>query len=212
MKELLWCLVLAALPSFGQPPEGSVAPIALYTQFQQLRSLPVEAAVHDEVDSIMAPIGLIFEWRALPQTNANEVSVELAVVTFKGHCDTANLLPVRSVAGGALGWTHVSDGIILPFSDVDCDQLRAFLQRDLLTLPASERDEAFGRAIGRVLAHELYHIFANTSKHGSCGIGKPAFTAQELLADEFVFEGHESLALRTTRPHGQPETIAGASN
>jgi hypothetical protein len=211
VKQLSWCFVLAALPGFGQPPQGSVAPIALYTQFQQPHSQAVEAAVRDELDSIMAPIGLGFEWRSLPQTNPNAVSVELAVVTFKGHCDTANLLPIRPIAGGALGWTHVSDGVILPFSDVDCDRLRGFLQRDLMLMPANERDETFGRAIARVLAHELYHIFANTSKHGSCGIGKSAYTAQELLSDEFLFEERESLALRTTRPHGPPET-AGSSN
>ena len=42
-----------------------------------------------------------------------------------------------------------------------------------------------GRALGRVLAHELYHIFANTTKHARAGIAKSCYTAPELLADEF---------------------------
>ena len=87
--------------------------------------------------------------------------------------------------------------MILPFSDVDCDRIRIFVQRDLLLLKAEEREEAFGRAVGRVLAHELYHIFAHTAHHGSDGVGKAAYTVQELLCDEFQFEEHEALALRS---------------
>ena len=77
--------------------------------------------------------------------------------------------------------TDMSDGEILPFSDIDCDAIRSFLQRDLLRMPEVNRDVSYGRAIARVLAHELYHIFVRTTKHAAQGIGKPSFTVQELL-------------------------------
>ena len=38
---------------------------------------------------------------------------------------------------------------------------------DLILLAAEERDRAFGRELGRVLADELYHVFAKTIRHGS---------------------------------------------
>jgi hypothetical protein len=66
----------------------------------------------------------------------------------------------------------VSDGAILPFSDVDCDRIRSFVRQGLMAKDRDDREEAFGRSVGRVLAHDLYHIFANTARHGSWGVGK----------------------------------------
>ena len=148
-----------------------------------------------EVDSIMRPSGLRFTWRKLPAAGYSEVSVELAVITFKGRCDVTGLSPHGSDPG-PLGWTHISDGVILPFAEVDCQSLRGFIQRRLLRMPAVGREAAYGRALGRVLAHELYHIFANTTRHGSCGVGKSKFTAEELLSPEFQLAEGESSALQ----------------
>ncbi len=208
MKPLLLCLALAAWPAVGEQRGESVAPIALYTQFQQDPPPAVLASLQDEVESIMSPIGMHFEWRSLSASRGNEVSAELAVITFKGRCDTAGMAS-RSINPGALGWTHVSDGIILPFSDVDCDRIRGFIQKELLTLDHVGRVAAFGRAIGRVVAHELYHIFANTQHHGSDGVAKAAYTAQELVADDFQFEQKETLALRAGKVHSLVEHTTG---
>ncbi len=89
---------------------------------------------------------------------------------------------------------------------MDCDRIRTFVQKELLGVRASDREESYGRALGRVVAHELYHIFSNTAKHGSCGVGKSAFTVQELLSDDFQFEERESLALRTSKAHSALES------
>jgi len=40
----------------------------------------------------------------------------------------------------------------------------------------------------RVLAHELYHTLANTTKHGSRAVGKSKYTVQDLLSPRFLFE------------------------
>jgi len=203
------CLTLGALPSFGETRQTPVAPIALYTQFQEEPPQAVAEALHDELESIMAPMGLRFEWHSLTGVRGNEVAVELAVLTFKGRCDVSSLLPHNSTPG-ALGWTHVSDGIILPFSDVDCDRIRSFVQKELLAVHTDDRAAVFGRALGRVVAHELYHIFANTAKHGSCGVGKAAYTVQELLSEDFQFEARESEALRTSKAHAVLERATRA--
>jgi hypothetical protein len=193
-------LALAAAPGGTRlpAPPAEVAPIALYTQFQQEPPQAVTDALRDELEFIMAPLGLRFEWRSLPNVRGDEIAVELAVLTFKGRCDVTGLLP-RTTNPGALGWTHVSDGNILPFSDIECDRIRGFIQKDLLAVHPEEREDAYGRAIARVVAHELYHIFANTSQHGSFGVGKSAYTAQELLSDDFQFEAKESMALRNSK-------------
>src|SRR4051794_20455165 len=116
---LIVFLILGALPGFGgEPRPVRIAPISLYAQFQDAPSEGVIDSLHEELATIMAPLGLRFDWRALAGVTGNEVSVELAVLTFKGRCDVHNLVP-RNGVPGALGWTHVSDGAILPFADVD---------------------------------------------------------------------------------------------
>ncbi len=59
-------------------------------------------------------------------------------------------------------------------------------------VPGNEREGAYGRALGRVLAHELYHIFGNTTHHASEGVAKESYTVQDLLTEEFQFEAKES--------------------
>jgi hypothetical protein len=164
----------------------------------------VLTALEEELEDIMTPMGTHFEWRSLETARGNEVSVELAVITFKGRCDAAGLT-LRARNPGALGWTHISDGIILPFADVDCDRIRDFVQRELIFVEEPKRERSFGRAIARVLAHELFHIFANTTHHGSSGVAKSAYSVQELLADDFAFEEGEGIALRQSPAHRHTE-------
>jgi len=84
MKLWLFCLMLGVLPGFGKDrPQGAV-PITLYTKFEQTTSPEVVAAMREEVANIMEPIGIAFEWRNLADATGSEVSVELAVITFKG--------------------------------------------------------------------------------------------------------------------------------
>jgi len=211
MKRSFIYLALGILPAFGEPRGVHVAPITLYTSFSEEPPQVVQDALEDELELIMAPIGFHFQWRSLAGVRGNEVSVELAVVTFKGRCDVAGL-GARRIQPGALGWTHVSDGNILPFSDVDCDRIRGFIQGALLTVSRNDREEAFGRALGRVLAHELYHIFANTQKHGTVGVAKESYTVQDLMSGDFVFEEREDRALRTGKAHDALANTASAGN
>lgn len=205
MKILFSCLLLAALPALGD--ERQELPAVLYTSFQETVPPTVMHALQDEVEKIMGSLGLHYQWRSLNSVRGDEVSAELAVLTFKGRCDTSLLVP-KNASPGALGWTHVSDGIILPFSDIDCDRVRGFIQKGLLASPTPSRDAAFGRALGRVVAHELYHIFANTPHHGADGVGKSAYTVQELLSDHFRFEEREGNALRTSNRNNRPSDPA----
>ena len=204
MKALFLCLALCALPAFG----GSrIAPIRLYIQFQQEPPDAVLESIQEELTTIMVPAGIDFDWRLLSQTKGNEVSVELAVIHFKGTCNTADLSPADAYPG-PLGWTHISDGQILPFSDINCDGIRLFTQRELLQIPEAARDLTYGRAVARVLAHELYHIFAKTRKHTSGGIGKPAYSVQELLSNKFQFQKKDCDVLRAHQAHLESIAVA----
>jgi hypothetical protein len=197
MKAIVFYLALSVFPAFG----GSrIAPTHLYIDFQQDPPEVLLESIQEELANIMLPTTIEFEWRSLAASKGNEVSPELAVIHFKGTCSVTNLAPTK-VHPGPLGWTDISDGEILPFSEINCDGIRLFMQRDLLRIPEVTREVAYGRAIARVLAHELYHIFARTTKHAAWGIGKPSFTVHELLSNKFQFEKSECDLLRAHHAH-----------
>ncbi len=41
---------------------------------------------------------------------------------------------------------------------------------------------------GRVLAHELFHVFRKTVKHGREGVAKTSFSRRDLISDRFKFD------------------------
>jgi len=204
----LWALgVLTCSSAVGQ----IAAPAVLYTSFQAPPPTRVMETIQEEVAAIMLPVGIRLEWRSLPETRDYRVAADLAVISFKGRCDISGM-KAFSQSSGVLGLTHVSEGEIIPFADVDCDRIRGFLQGDLMRERARERERLYGRAIARVVAHELYHIFANTPEHGSCGIGKSAYFASELLSDDFHFEKRDLITLRNGPTMINLENAANASN
>jgi hypothetical protein len=198
MKAWFFGLALAASPALGGQPVNSVAPIALYTEFQQPPPAAVLEGIQNELSRITEPLGIHFEWRNLADAHGDAAVPELVVVHFIGHCDLVYLLP-RTGPPGALGWTHVSDGSVLPFSDIDCDGIRGFLQNGLIALRSTEREGVYGRAVGRVLAHELYHIVAKTQHHSAHGIAKPSYTVEDLLGREFRFGESDREEIRALR-------------
>ncbi len=42
--------------------------------------------------------------------------------------------------------------------------------------------------MGRLVAHELFHVLIGTLDHDSAGIAKRGFSAHDILADHFEFE------------------------
>ena len=61
---------------------------------------------------------------------------------------------------GYYAFTHVSDGNVLPFSEVECDKIASSIRPEMSKSQWHDRDSVLGRAMGRVLAHELYHMLA----------------------------------------------------
>ena len=174
---------------------GSVAPVTVFTRFEGEYSPAAFDVMKTEIDAVMEPSGLRFEWRPLDGPRNGEAAAELVVVTFKGSCRAIQMMrPLTE--GSALAWTHTSDGVVLPFAEVDCDNIGRFIGHNIAAVPLAGRDRLLGRAMGRVLAHEFYHIFARTRRHGKTGIAKPFYTASELLSDHFAFAQKESGALR----------------
>ena len=82
-------------------------------------------------------------------------------------------------------------------------------------MPPEEREAALGRALGRVVAHELDHIFAETRDHGAREFDQPELSADQLLAPASADSATRLHILRTANPapeagHRSPEAGAVA--
>ena len=185
----------------GLPIPAQVGTSALYTQFEHPAPPGVFQAIRDEVNHLMAPNGLQFVWRSLPETESS-VWPELAVLTFTGRCE---VLPLSAIwpRDDRLGWTHLSDKVVLPFATIDCNAIFEYVYEALWTKPPRLRERLLGRAIGRVTAHELLHIFSQTPAHGNHGVDHPSLTPAQLLADRMEFDASEP-AIHILRDVGTP--------
>ena len=140
----------------------------------------------------MTDVGYTVEWR--DHGNSTETDGFLTVLELRGVCETPDHRADESVLTGAkLASTAVTDGRILPFSWVNCETLTQFLTPVIMDQPDERREFLYGRAMGRVVAHELYHILSNEPGHEEDGVAKPSFTTHDVLADQFNFN-HATLA------------------
>ena len=198
--QLLLRLALAstAAASGSHHAADALATATIYTDLQAAAPAGVIDAMRAEVESILQPAGLHFRWQPLAEFRSEAVTAAVVVVHFEGSCDMGRAAIVRDEPG-PLGWSEISDRKILPFLHVDCARVRGFLSHTLLGYRPDTWDSAYGRALGRVLAHELYHVFAQTARHASRGVGREEYSVAELLAPEFRLQQKEIDILKSSK-------------
>jgi hypothetical protein len=162
------------------------------------------SVVQAEVARLMEPAGFSVAWKQMSERRAGEDYAQLARIDFNGSCDVNTATPPSGpkVDGASLASTAVSDGQVLPFAVVQCDALRRVLNGTLSNTHRNVRQAVFGRAAARVLAHELFHMLAQTKGHGSRGVSKSCFGVADLTADGFHFD---SQTVAQMRPPQQPQ-------
>jgi hypothetical protein len=66
---------------------------------------------------------------------------------------------------------------------VECDRVRGTLGEAHIAGTAEERDVLYGRALGRVLAHELFHILSGSKAHSKQGVMQKYLSAAKLVGE-----------------------------
>jgi hypothetical protein len=152
-------------------PQGPYAPEAV-------------RAMANEVSQIMKRSGLKLEWHM--DSMGRTFDEPLAVVKLLGTCG----MDRRAAAGkpGPLGWTDVADGAMLPFSELACDRIRSSIASVLHIDDPVRGNQLLGRAMGRVLAHELFHIVAATQQHTGSGVSQAGLSPKDLIADRLELD------------------------
>jgi len=199
--SVMVALTLAAAAAARTPAEK----LAIVLEFQDGYSAQSVNTMKREVEEAFQDARLRIDWLSREEA-AGGVLGDLAVIRFRGKCMfQPEIAAAREPA--ALAVTHVSDGVILPFSDVACDRIAALVQPLIPGTKAARGDALFGRAMGRVVAHELVHILSRSIAHGTTGVVEPALSAGQLTSDamalgwrgrrggsfSFLFSGQRSM-------------------
>src|SRR5262249_40476387 len=128
-------------------------------------------------------LSLRIEWAVFgqdPYANYQEV----AVVTFRGSC-APDPWARRTSDSGSYAFTRITDGQVQPFAEVNCDRVAMAVREALPPYQYSSSDPLLGRALGRVVAHELIHILRRSTGHSSEGFQKAALSGKQLIAPDF---------------------------
>jgi hypothetical protein len=177
MPRLLRYLVPLFFPLFAGA--ACAAELAVVVDFDGPHSERSVQSMKQEAEDIFKPAGMHIEWRALDSVGG-EVFDNLVVVHFKGRC----LLPPSATLPGGRGpyaFVYNSDGDVLPFTEVECDPLAASVNSALEGDDFARPDYLLGRALGRVLAHELVHILTKSAVHGPLGVTQGKLSGRELI-------------------------------
>jgi hypothetical protein len=139
-----------------------------------------------ELNDIMKESGRKLDVRLRSQAAPSETFEDVVLVKLKGTCKMERLIPFMDERG-PLAWTHSTNGEILPFAEVSCDRVANAVASAMWGGERKQADKYLGRAIGRVLAHELYHILGKTHEHNADGsLAKEAISAKQLISDKRI--------------------------
>jgi hypothetical protein len=174
------CLALSS--AFG---EG----ITIVLDFQGPRSEPSVAEMKREFAGIMKDTALRFDFRSRGQAS-EETLTDLVVVRFTGKCV---LDPVGYLYDerGPMAFTYSTDGVVQPFSEVACDKVTSAVRSAMAGGDFAHADVLLGRALGRVLAHEVVHILSKSGAHGHAGVARTALSGSQLIAPELRLEAED---------------------
>lgn len=190
VRCMLSLLALAATAEAGQSLQTTITAVLLPDGRFSTVAL---RAMEEEAAHILKASGVKLRWRL---EGASEVSEGLLVVVMlHGRCDMDG--SPAEFRTGALGWSHEVNGSVLPFSDLACDSIRGAVQTAWNGENRGRGNNLLGRAMGRVLAHELYHVVADTAKHGRDGVAQASFTPRDLTAGQFRLEDPDAEAMRS---------------
>jgi hypothetical protein len=135
--------------------------------------------------------GFDLHWISKSDTLAASKTYRRAIVVrFRGSCAVApGNTDIEPGSRIILGDSITADGSILPYSEINCDRVLAFLRT--VNLAEVGQEARLGRASGRVLAHEVYHVLLQTSKHSSRGLAMAVYTPASLVSQSLQFEEGE---------------------
>jgi len=199
MRLFLLCaclLTVIALPVAAQPPT-SESDLTVVVSFKGAYSDVVVKEMEREAGDILRSSGVVLDWRTRNEAGASDFK-DLVLMTFRGSC-MFTPLPPRYDELGPYAITHSTSGDVLLFGEVDCDHVAGSARNAMSGGDYSKADVLLGRALGRVVAHELVHMLTKSRLPGKEGVEKAALTGRQLIADQLPLSAFDIDRLQAER-------------
>jgi hypothetical protein len=179
------CLIGAiALPLVARIDRKPLSGLTVILDFKGPHSAASLSEMEREAGLIMKSSGVQIDWR-LASDQASHFG-NLVVMTFRGSC-VFGPPSRRYYEPGPYASTRITDGEVQPFGDVDCDRVVATAGDAMAEDTDYLRgDQLVGRALGRVVAHELVHMLTRSNRHGAEGVAKASLSGKELIEESLT--------------------------
>ena len=183
----LFCLISFSAPAatLGTSSSGAVT---VYLRSNGRTSPGVLKAMKGELSSLLGGVGFRVSWWE-PSDAPSTTDGTLVVMDLRGVCQPpmGGVTRFAEPEGSALASTAVSDGQVLPFGWVDCATVNSYLADTIDVMASPQRIEVYGRALGRLLAHEIYHMLTHRLDHEQGGVAKARLSRADLTRQWFHF-------------------------
>ena len=153
--------------------------LTVVLDFQGAHSAGSVAEMEREAEGILRVSGLQLDWRLASQATGESYQ-DLVVFRFKGACKVEPIPYVYDELG-PMAFTYSADGAMQPFGQVSCDEVVATVRSAMWGGDFRKADLLLGRALGRVVAHELVHILTGSAEHGREGVARRALSGRDLI-------------------------------
>jgi hypothetical protein len=192
-------LAALALPLAAESADAHRVTVVL--DFQEPYSSDALAQMKREMQGLLKDAGVSLDWKTLQEAVGNDDG-DMVVVRFNGKCILKPLSYLYYDERGPLAHTYSSDGKVLPFSEVSCDHVAASVRSALFGGDYAHADLLLGRALGRVVAHELMHVLTRSGEHEREGVCSEALSGKQLISETLPFCPQEVKRMQTERRPG----------
>jgi len=183
MRPVYYCafwLASLASTSGAAPIVSSPSDVTVIVDIKGTYSPISFSEMRREATQIIEASGVRLGWR-LRSESANVTFNDLVVLTFNGSCSFDPAPPLYDELG-PLAFTRTANGEVQPFGEVNCDRVVNSVRSAMFASDYAKADLLLGRALGRVVAHELVHMLTKSGRHAREGVQKAALSGRQLIA------------------------------
>jgi len=168
-------MLIAVIPVLAAPRHS----VTVLLDFDQPHSEDSVKAMRAEAKQLLTGSGIDLDLRLRSEVPENAEFVNVLVFKMTGRC-TMDPNPILLDERGPLAEAYETDGRILSFGAIHCDQIKALMKHSPKPGFFSRGAMLFGTALGRVLAHEAYHMLGDTGTHTKKGVTRAALSPADL--------------------------------
>jgi hypothetical protein len=193
-----WC---GHIPKVRPGPAPLVVTVLL--DFEEPHSDLTFKVLEIETAEVLRNAGVRLAWRLRSQVARGESFDRLVSFRVHGRCDMSWEPAGVGEGAGPLALAYAADGVVLPYGEIDCERVKASVARAMAQDPSPSRcaNVLLGRALGRVLAHEMYHMLSNEVAHTESGITRKGLSPTDLTRpNAFMSKDAARDILRNTTP------------